>query len=393
MINPFVKKNNSSQNKHRFFNIIYHLFQSVIIFSFFRVNLSITFTNPKSLTLITGDILIIHQNGIDVYDSSLTNLIQNVRTFSSSEKINDQSTLSKVSVSKFGQNEKNVIISIIINKIYIFNYKGEKLYEEEDTTIINIFTFDYYDLTPLKIIGNNYIFSIGFVNNEGKVCLYIFEYNKDTNLNSLKKTLDPFQPNISSTSYSIANKGLACEAMSYAEEDILVCFFAFNHNSQHKITTKFIDITNEYVFIDSENKYLEIYDPKIIKSAVTSDGKKALICMSTPEGTSYCSYYTIEDNNFTEKTNYGVICRDGHYSSNVEYMRETNQFIFSCSSNSGDLTAQIFDENLEPVGTVMTIFDGDNVSGASIIYSYDLGNYRISLNYMASGFIFYPHGK
>ena len=398
MKNPFDKKKNSSLNKLRFFNMISHFFQIGIIFSFFQVNLCVTFTNPKSLTLITGDILIIHQNGIDVYDSSLTNLIQNAKTFSSNEKINDQNTLSKVSVSKFGQNEKNVIISIIINKIYIFNYKGEKLYEEVNTNIINIFTFDYYDLTPLKINGNKYTFSIGFVNSEGKVCLYIFEYNKDTNLNSLLKTLDPFQPKISSTSYSIANKGLACEAMSYSEkEDILVCFFAFNQNSQHKITTKLIDIINDYAFIDSENKYLEIYDPKIIKSAVTSDGKKALICASTPEGTSFCSDYTINDNSFTEKTNYGVICRDGHYSSNVEYMRETNQFIFSCSSNSGDLTAQIFDENLEPVGTVMTIFNGDSVSGASIIYSYDLGNYYVISDVSSSNddtkkFISFPSG-
>ena len=76
---------------------------------------------------------------------------------------------------------------------------------------------------------------------------------------------------------------------------------------------------------------------------------------------------------------------------------ETNQFIFSCSSNSGDLTAQIFDENLEPVGTVMTIFDGDSASGASIIYSYDLGNYYVisdvsSNNEDSKKFISFPSG-
>ena len=59
------------------------------------------------------------------------------------------------------------------------------------------------------------------------------------------------------------------------------------------------------------------------------------------------------------------------------YIKQTNQFIFSCSSNNGDITAQIFDENFSPVGTSQTIVKGTNVAGTSIVYSYDLGNYYV----------------
>ena len=370
------KRNKLFIIKYKNSNLIHSIIIYLILFSFFQCNLCESFTYPTSLNLITGNILIIHQNGIDVYDSTLENLVKSVKTFSNDEKISDQNTLTKVSVSTTGESEKNIFISIIINKIYIFNYKGELLYEESNTNIINLFTNCCYDLTPIKINGNKYIYSIGFVNGSNQGCLYFFEYDKDNNSNTLINSLDPFKITISNNNYDILQKDLACDVMSHSEKgDILVCFLGFNNGGQ-QITTKFIDLNN-YQNIDIENKYLTFTDIKAIKSAITSDGKKCLICVSTSNSDSYCTIYTIEDNTFTTQINYGVACRDAYFSPNLVYIKQTNQFIFSCSSNNGDITAQIFDENFSPVGTSQTIVKGTNVAGTSIVYSYDLGNYYV----------------
>ena len=82
----------------------------------------------------------------------MTNLTKTIRTFNSEEEIISNLTkLGKVSISRFNQNDYGLIICMIINKTYIFDYKGDELYVENDTEIIKLFAEgNYYDLTPIK---------------------------------------------------------------------------------------------------------------------------------------------------------------------------------------------------------------------------------------------------
>ena len=78
------------------------------------------------------------------------------------------------------------------------------------------------------------------------------------------------------------------------------------------------------------------------------------------------------DNSFSEAVDYGVLCRSGQYSTSLEYMKEKSEYIFSCTDDLGDITAQIFNENFGPVKDCMKIVSGYCAYGASIIYSSEL---------------------
>ena len=68
------------------------------------------FTYPKQITLINGNIFIIHQTGIEIYYSSYTKLEQTIRTFTENEKISDTIKQGKVSITRFSQNDNGLII-------------------------------------------------------------------------------------------------------------------------------------------------------------------------------------------------------------------------------------------------------------------------------------------
>lgn len=125
--------------------------------------------------------------------------------------------------------------------------------------------------------------------------------------------------------------------------DILVCFLCSEYYP-NELVTRFIDLNN-YNLIDIESDIYSIDDIKGIKAVSSTDKKNSLICLNFAKETSICLNYTIDDNKFSNGVNYGVLCRVGQYSTNLEYMREKNEYIFSCTDDIGDITAQIFDEN------------------------------------------------
>ena len=368
-----MDSNSKSSKKNNYYLIYeYNIFRLLLFLFLIKSSICVEFVLPKAITLIDGNILIIHKEAIEVYDSSLSQRINKVKTFSSSEQITTSSLLSKVAISRFDQSGDNIIVSLILNKIYIFNYKGEKLYEEEKSEIITMLNGTYFDLIPLKKSGNKYSYIVAFVvNNVG--CLHIFEYDKASNANSLIKSITPFK---CYNSYTIYLDAIGCEIMSHSEKgEILVCFVCSNIYP-NRLEPIFLDLSN-YEYINFTYNYVEYNDIKVIKTVISSDKKKCLICMSFSNKDNFCSNYTIENNYFTPFISYGLICREGHFSSSLEYMRETNQYIFSCTADEGQITAQIFNENFGPIYNSLTIYDGYSVNGGSIVYSYHLGNYYL----------------
>ena len=352
-------------------------FKTYIFLSIFQYNLcnNSRFTYPKSITLLNGNIFIIHKTGIEIYDSSLTNSLHIIRTFNEEEQISDPTKLGKVSITRFNQNDNGLIICIIINKIFIFNYKGEELFVENDSEIIAIFNGNYYDLTAIKRNGEKYIYQVGFINSN-KANLFYFEYDKEKNINQKIGETTPFNYidlNKKDQECSFINKGITCEVMVNSNnEENLVCFFNI-HNSTQILSLASIDLNNYEVSNIGFNS-LAITDIKGLKSVVTQDKKKSLICMNFASSASKCTIYSYFDNSFYEFNSYEVSCKDGFYAINLEYMRETEQYILSCTDNSGQISAAIFDKEFKHLNTFIVI-RGSQVISSSIIYSYELGTY------------------
>ena len=81
-------------------------------------------------------------------------------------KLTSLDKFSKVSISRFNENNYANIFAIIVNRIYIFNYEGVLVYEEEYIEINDLFQGSYYDITLIEKNDNIYNYMIGFVNDD-----------------------------------------------------------------------------------------------------------------------------------------------------------------------------------------------------------------------------------
>ena len=99
--------------KNNFFYNLNFIFDILIFFSFFKMyDLISGLQYPQSITLLNGNIFIIHKEGIDIYNSSLNNKVNNVLYFSDDICI-DEHKMKKISISRFSPKDKGYIINII----------------------------------------------------------------------------------------------------------------------------------------------------------------------------------------------------------------------------------------------------------------------------------------
>ncbi len=358
-------------------NIISSLFFKIfIIFTMIKHYLNVELIYPKSISLASGNIFVIHKDGIDIYDSSMKNLVSNILNFTNSEKLNEDN-LASVTISKFDEiNDNGIILCIIINKIYIFNYDGKLLYTESKNNIKNKLSSRYFSLIPIKRNDNIFTYMISFCNSDNKIAPLFFEYNNSTKTNTLEEEMTPFEPTISGVVHNINECGVSCQLMNRLSSDVVVCFFSGQTDSI-KISYMLID-PDSYELLPSNNSYfvLSSYNFKGMRSIVSTNKQKSLICMYYADTNGYCTTYSINDNSFTENKCYGAICSDNDYCINLNYIKETNKFVFSCIDYHNKLGVVMFDDNLNNTNTYdILIKDAYDLTSASIIYSNDKNDY------------------
>ena len=261
-------------------NKLFNLFFLLILLSILQNNLINSFSYPKSITLENGNIFTIHKDGISIFDSSLNREKQIIKTFEDEEKISDTNKLSKVTISRFSD---GYIFCIIINKIYVFNVKGQLLFEETSNDIISLLTGINFTLLPLKIENNEYTYMVGF-NSGSYVNLLFLKYTDDEvqKKNEILNQNDPFAHECLNEGGTlqfcgINNNGLACELMSLSEGDRIYCFFNVNYNPQF-VTLAIINPVT-YEIIEKGNPTFTQFDVKGFRAVISPDKNKCLICM------------------------------------------------------------------------------------------------------------------
>ena len=134
---------------------------------------SISLKFPYSLYLSDGNILIIHEAGIDIYDHLFKKKIRNVINFSEEDKLVGDD-LPKITTSI----DDDYIFSIIKNKIYIFNDKGDLLYYEKQISMLEYkFVPKYYSLVHVKDENSkSYILYVQYLH-EGFLFIYVYNYD------------------------------------------------------------------------------------------------------------------------------------------------------------------------------------------------------------------------
>ena len=346
----------------------------------------ISFTFPQAITLYNGDIFIISQTGIEIYDSNLTNKKSTIVTFEDDEQIKDHKILSKTTISRFNSEDNGYIFSIINDKIFIFNSNGQLLYKSENK--VPDLQGLYYTLVPIKRETNTYHYMVGFINADKILQLLLFKFTDGTN-----KVNEFINFNsINDTSKPIFSNGLSCQLMKHkTKNNVIICFFVIKGYPTtftfYMINPDTLEIINDEV----ENaSFLTTYDEHNIKGikSATFDNKKALICFYLPSSNGYCTTYSIDENIFTEYKKYSDACRDEFYGLSVNYYTETNQFIFSCSNNLGILSSAFFNHNLE-LESSFPIFK----SGCSTIVGYSFVFSRENNQYFIVSDVYCPGGK
>ena len=144
---------------------------------------------PFATFLSNDNIFVIHKDGVSIYDSTFSNLISDEIVFSSSNIIQDEYYYRMVTISKF---EDGTIISIINNKIYIFDYKGSLIFESSQ--YITVFSAgQYYSIVPIKFYDGYYYYFVGFADESVYYFYYKFNLiNKENQLIQSDNSIDVF---------------------------------------------------------------------------------------------------------------------------------------------------------------------------------------------------------
>ena len=220
-----------------FNNAIKFKISLIILFQFFyKINSAESFDYPYSITLANDNILFIQKTGIDIYDKTLNKLNQIIE-FSGEEEITEEK-FSKIAI----KYNKEYILSIINDKIFIFNNEGQLLYKSEEI-INNNQTIYSYSLTFFRVTNNTCDFIIGYFDEDSYLNLNLYRFDNEKNNTSLlykyknnyyyKYENNDYVSGIFEFTYN--QKLLSCEYMLMYSilmipnyMNLLVCFFNSN---------------------------------------------------------------------------------------------------------------------------------------------------------------------
>ena len=237
----------------------------ILLQIFYKISSITSFEYPYSITLINDNIFLIQKTGIDIYDQYLNKLNQIIE-FSGEEEITEEN-FSKITI-KYNE---DYILSVINDKMFIFNNEGNLLYKSEEKINGNQ-TIYSYSLTLIP--DKNYCkYVIGYFDEDSNLRLNLYRYdNEKNNTLLLYEYKDigflyqiPYRSeNEGKFLFNYEQKLLSCEYMFARRmidyKNLLVCFFnsnatigiAVNYLEYDRITL-YTTLLNNSLFISTQN--------------------------------------------------------------------------------------------------------------------------------------------
>ena len=273
----------------------FYLFIIIFFLQFTSFISILSFTYPNALTLKNGNIFVIHKNGVSICDYSFSTILREIIVFSEELQISDTDHLSKVLLEKFND---GYIVSIIINKIFIFDINGNLKYESNEP--LSNEPDLYFSLSIDEIVDNEkHYYLVGYIF-QGSIYLKHYRYWISTNKNELYGNANGIKDNsyISySNNYSILNKGLSCQVLSKQSSDLYVCMYFVYYPSQNYLSLLYLTFDKNRATINSktDKNYYPWNDIKYIKSIHNKSRSKAFFCLLLTTGEINCFLYDIRD--------------------------------------------------------------------------------------------------
>jgi hypothetical protein len=316
-----------------------HLMQPIV--SSTQINIGANYI--RTLELDGGNILMCTDKAIYLYRKD-QGTIEMQKSFTNTVSYED---FHFVTISQFEVGRK-CVIALYKNMIYIFTEDGQYFTEKS----INFDSYgNYYTLVPYTIQinsdnSNYYYFFVGYIKNDGNIQFIIcYFYLNNVNGDIVKVNEQPLS--ISGEEYINSFKGFSCQTMvSDSKGSVLTCFFNINNEkvfiSSYDINT--FEVINELICQnDSDAK------PIYIRSSLSGDKTKSLVCYLKNWQFLRCDKYNINDNSLTlvyEETT--TQCNNQNPSLNFLYNTRTyDEYIFACYGYTHDYNLIKLNSNFE----------------------------------------------
>ena len=257
--------------------------------------LEINSVYPHCLLLSNKNLLIVHKTGIYIYDSSLENIIFNYY-FEDNNIISSDTIGASISIFQETQSTESYVFILAKNILYIISSLQNSFVLNQDLNqyllSLSDYTLYYYTFLLYKIDNSDFYFFIiysGNENYENGINLKLFSFNNQNNEVSLIKSLKHKDSDSGTVNY-ISNRGVTCQIMnSNTYGNILVCFYKIDYPVKLKVAAFTIDSGNNINHLEDINLSSENNENKqtYIKSSISSDKKKVLVCYSAYDDGNY----------------------------------------------------------------------------------------------------------
>ena len=371
-----------------------------IIFLFFHIFLTVnssSFDYPYYLTLSNNNIFIIHRAGIDIYDSSF-NKIEQIIQFSGEEEMTEE-IFEKIRI----KYDNEYILSIINDKIYIFNNEGKFLYKEKER-IYYLHTIEKYSLTSIGLYNNEYKYVIGFFNFNTYLFLVLYSYNIKENTNNLVYAIRNEENYISEYNrekrFSIRHWDLSCEYTKYSSDsktylNLLTCFFftsspigTTSYKSSIATTTYYIsdnfkiEKVTKMPSITPCSMTFEDYDygPNFIKSETNYNRTLAFVWFHfIGKNRTYFATFNTSSNTM-ENQSWIDNCSKEIYKTKINKFPKNKELALTYETNDTMIRANVY-YNIDNYNYNISYFElnasCENINGLAILYYNNNQNYYI----------------
>ena len=261
-------------------------------------NLNLDAKFPISLTLHDDKILLITENKIIFYNSSLTSIIKSYDLSESEIALDFQETF-KTMACQYPQEYKSYILVFVKDQLYFFDKNGNKITKENFTALFN--DQPYYEIIPIKENENYlyYIISATMLTTPIKIKFLYYHMNINTKENFLILEKEYLPLTIASAYFTGISENAACVLMnSNVQNNILTCFYSGTYPCQISITSFSLENEN-MIKLSSYSKDISFTTQEylsLFRVKTNDDKSKAYIVFATYELGGYSAIYDINSN-------------------------------------------------------------------------------------------------
>ena len=281
---------------------------------------------------------IIKQDSINYYSNDQMN---SVKTFDEGKQLTTVEELDAVSLGVFKENTDKANLLVVKDYVYAIQ-NGNYICYTKLTEIIDSYSLE---VKPYKCSANFCFYVIGLIKTNKDLLLLLYQNPGSSCPNEAEA--------VSTITINNVNSNLKCELMiQFSDEKVLTCFYqddnqkqivarSFNINIQDESNVKIEEISS--LVATKEN-----LGAKVIRSILSQDGKKSLVCYINEYNNCECLIYDIMSNEWNEYSRYLDGCLSGLSSLNIEYFEYSDgneEYVLYCFKTETTFELVTLDSN------------------------------------------------